>query len=104
MHTYIYIYIYTHTHTHTIYTYKHIYIYIYIYTEPFACTVSKQHARKQVSDARKAVSEKARKQVSTYSATPSCAITHAQAHAPVPHPCVFYPCDDNNNNNKQIIR
>ena len=55
--------------------------------EPVACTVSKQYARKRAS------------RTHTYSATPSCAIIHAQAHAPVPHPCVFYPCDDNNDNN-----
>ena len=45
--------------------------------EPVACTVSKQYARKRAS------------RNHTYSATPSCAIIHAQAHAPVRHPCVF---------------
>ena len=59
--------------------------------EPVACTVSKQYARKRASRSH------------TYSATPSCAIIHAQAHAPVPHPCVLYPCDDNNDNDIYFI-
>ena len=46
--------------------------------------------------------------VLTYSATPSCAIIHAQAHAPVRHPCVLYPCDNNNhhhhNNRMETVR
>ena len=59
--------------------------------DPVACTVSKQHVRKRAS------------RTHTYSATPSCAIIHAQAHAPVPHLCVFYTCDDNNDNRKDTV-
>ena len=57
--------------------------------EPVACTVSKQYARKRAS------------RTHTDSASPSCAIIHAQAHAPVPHSCVFYPCDNDNNDNNR---
>ena len=31
-------------------------------------------------------------------------IIHAQPHAPVRHPCVFYPCDDNDNKRKETVR
>ena len=55
--------------------------------EPVACTVGKLYARKRAS------------RTHTYSATPSCAIIHAQAHAPVRHPCVLYSCDNDSNSN-----
>ena len=58
--------------------------------DPVACTVTK------VRETRKRASR-----THSYSATPSCAIMHAQAHAPVPHPCVFYPCDNDNNKKKK---